>query len=326
YFPPSFLSRFPEFCQSSSNQPLRYAETTLPALETDRILDQMRQSLIPTSFVEERLPIAQQVYNLLLRPIATPIAASGVTTLVFVPDGGLRNLPMAALHDGQHYLIEQYSIALAPGLQLLPPQPLERQQMTGLIGGLSEARQGFAALPNVNYEVDRIQAALSTQVLLNQRFTNTSFQNQIDANPFSIVHLATHGQFSSNAEQTFLLTWDGRINATQLDQLLRSRNSQLSPIELLVLSACQTAEGDRRAALGMAGIAVRSGARSTLATLWAVSDRSTAALMVEFYQQLNKPNVTKAEALRQAQISLLQKRRSSHPYYWAPFILLGNWL
>jgi CHAT domain-containing protein/Flp pilus assembly protein TadD len=308
------------------NQPLRYAETLLPETEIDRILDQMRRSLIPTSFVEERLPIAQKVYDLLLRPLADSIATSGVTTLVFVPDGRLRSLPMSALHDGQRYLIEQYSIALAPSLQLLPPQPLERQQMKGLVGGLSEARQGFAELPNVMDEVEQIQAAIPTQVLLNQQFTSVAFQTQMDTASFPLVHLATHGQFSSKAEDTFILTWDGRINVNQLEQSLRSRGSQLSPIDLLVLSACQTAEGDRRAALGMAGVAVRSGARSTLATLWSVSDRSTAALMVAFYQALGKPGITKAEALRQAQLTLLQQRRSSHPYYWAPFILLGNWL
>jgi CHAT domain-containing protein len=138
--------------------------------------------------------------------------------------------------------------------------------------------------------------------------------------------LATHGQFSSNADNTFILTWDGRINVKQLDQLLRSREGKLSPIELLVLSACQTATGDKRAALGMAGVAVRSGARSTLASLWSVSDRSTAFLMIKFYRELGKPEITKAEALRRAQVALLHQDDYTSPYYWAPFVLLGNWL
>lgn len=170
------------------------------------------------------------------------------------------------------------------------------------------------------------KAEIPAQVLLDQSFTNRAFQNQIGSTPSVIVHLATHGQFSSNAENTFILTWDGRINVKQLDQLLRSREGNNKPIELLVLSACQTATGDRRAALGMAGVAVRSGARSTLASLWSVSDRSTASLMIEFYRQLSKPGITRAEALRRAQVDLLHQNDYTSPYYWAPFVLLGNWL
>ncbi|MEP0914357.1 CHAT domain-containing protein [Leptolyngbya sp. GB1-A1] len=307
------------------NQPLRYHKTDLTQAEVDRILSQMRQSLRPTAFVEDWMPSVQQVYDLLLRPVETELEASGVKTLVFVPDGLLRSLPMAALHDGQQYLIEKYSVVLTPGLQLLQPQPIEQLQLRGLLAGLSEAREGFSALPNVVVEIDQIQAEIPAQVLLDQTFTNRSLQTRMDSTDAPIVHLATHGQFSSNAEDTFILAWDGRINVKQLDQLLRARE-ELSPIELLVLSACQTATGDRRAALGMAGMAVRSGARSTLASLWSVSDQSTAALMIELYRELGLPGVTKAEALRRAQVSLLHQSNYTSPYYWAPFVLLGNWL
>jgi CHAT domain-containing protein len=308
------------------NQPLRYHKTLLPQAEVERLLTQMRQSLRPTAFVEDRLPVAQQVYNLLLQPIEAELATSGVKTLVFVPDGLLRSLPMAALFDGQQYLIEKYSVVLTPGLQLLQPQVLQRSQLQGLLAGLSQAREGFAALPNVAIEIKQIDAEIPAQVLLDQAFTQRSLQNQLDSTASSIVHLATHGQFSSNADNTFILAWDGQINVKELDQLLRVREGKLNPIELLVLSACQTATGDRRAALGMAGVAVRSGARSTLASLWSVSDRSTAALMIEFYRELGKLGVTKAEALRRAQITLLHQDDYASPYYWAPFVLLGNWL
>ena len=312
---------------SFPNQPLSYYETSLPQSEVERILDQMQQSLRPTSFTQERLPIAKQVYDLLLRSAEDKLAASDITTLVFVLDGSLRNLPMAALYDGQKYLIEKYSIALAPGLQLLQPQPLKRQQLKGLLGGLSEARQGFSALPAVALEVNQIESQIPAQVLLDQTFTSITLQSQLNAAPFPVIHLATHGQFSSKAEDTFILTWDDRINVKELDTLLRSREQgDLNPIELLVLSACQTATGDRRAALGLAGLAVRSGARSTLATLWSVNDRSTASLMVEFYRELGQPGVTKAQAVRNAQLTLLKQPQYEHPYYWAPFILLGNWL
>lgn len=308
------------------DQPLRYHKTPLPQADVENILTQMRQSLRPTAFAEDWLPNAQRVYDLLLRPIATELETSEIKTLVFVPDGLLRSLPMAALHDGQQYLIEKYSIVLTPGLQLLQTQPLERQQLQGLLAGLTQARGGFAALPNVAVEINQVKSEIPAQVLLDQSFTNRSFETKIDTTPSPIVHLATHGQFSSNAENTFILTWDGRINVKQLDQLLRFREGNLSPIELLVLSACQTATGDKRAALGMAGVAVRSGARSTIASLWSVSDRSTASLMIEFYRELGKPGTTKAEALRRAQVTLLHQDDYTSPYYWAPFVLLGNWL
>lgn len=311
---------------SLPNQPLRYHKTLLSQAEVERILTQMRQALRPTAFVEDWLPITQRVYNLLLRPEEAELAATGVKTLVFVPDGLLRNLPMAALHDGQQYLIEKYSIVLTPGLQLLQPQPLERRRLQGLLAGLSQARENFSALPNVAVEINQIQAEIPAQVLLDRSFTNQAFQKQVDSTPSPLIHLATHGQFSSNADKTFILTWNGRINVKQLDQLLRSREGKLSPIELLVLSACQTATGDKRAALGMAGIAVRSGARSTLASLWSVGDGSTASLMIKFYRELGKPEITKAEALRRAQVALLHQDDYASPYYWAPFVLLGNWL
>lgn len=308
------------------NQPLRYHKTLLAQTEVERILTQLYESLRPTAFIEDWLPAAQQVYDLLLRPVEPELAASGIKTLVFVPDGLLRNLPMSVLHNGHHYLIENYAVVLTPGLHLLQPEPLAEVRLQGLLAGLSQARESFPALPNVTVEINQIETEIPAQVLLDQSFTNQAFQIQLRSTPSSIVHLATHGQFSSNADDTFILTWDGRVNVKQLDQLLRVREGNLSPIELLVLSACETATGDDRAALGMAGVAVRSGARSTIASLWSVSDRSTALLMIEFYRQLNQPGITKAEALRRAQVALLHQDDYIAPFYWSPFVLLGNWL
>lgn len=312
---------------SLPNQPLRYYTTSLPQGEVEQILTQMLQGLRATAFVEDLLPSAQQIYDLLIRPQEAELAANDIKTLVFVPDGLLRSLPMAVLHDGQQYLIEKYSLALTPGLQLLQPQAIDRLQLQGLLAGLSQPRENFSALPNVVTEISQIEAEIPSQVLLDQSFTNQALTTGVDSTPSQLIHLATHGQFSSNADDTFILTWDGRINVKQLDQLLRFREGELSPIELLVLSACQTATGDRRAALGMAGVAVRSGARSTIASLWSVNDLSTASLMIEFYHELGRPGITRAEALRRAQLTLLhQDGGYTSPYYWAPFVLLGNWL
>lgn len=142
-----------------------------------------------------------------------------------------------------------------------------------------------------------------------------------------MVHLATHGQFSSNAEDTFIVTHDGKVNVNELNSLLKTRESnQQGAIELLVLSACSTATGDKQAALGIAGVAIQSGARSTLASLWVVDDEATAIIMGEFYKQLQQGKTTKVEAFRRAQLTLLKGKQYQHPYYWSPFILVGNWL
>ncbi|NJL88281.1 MAG: CHAT domain-containing protein [Leptolyngbyaceae cyanobacterium SM1_1_3] len=235
---------------------------------------------------------------------------------------------MAVLHDGQQYLVEKYAIALTPGLQLLDPQPLAQRQVTALVAGLSEANQpGYSALPAVAQEVEAIKAQVPSAVLLNQQFNNAEFEQALSDSNFPVVHLATHGEFSSDPEETYILTWDGRILANELSSLLQfSELSRNSTIELLILSACETAAGDERAALGLAGIAVRSGARSTLATLWQVNDQGTALLMSHFYQQLSASTATKAEILRQAQLELIHSDRYQHPYFWAPFVLVGNWL
>lgn len=317
-----------EVILSLPNQPLRNYSTKLSQEQVEEVINQMRQSLRRTSFAQERLSVAQAIYSWLVQPAAEDLTRQSIIkTLVFVLDGSLRNIPMAALHDGKQYLIEQYRIAIAPSLQLLNSQPFARTQQKALLAGLSDPNQAFSALPGVKEEVSEVSTTVQATILLDRQFTTQALQTQVNTQPFSIVHLATHGQFSSKPEETFILTWDGRLDVKQLNTLLSSRDLPNSPpLELLVLSACQTAKGDRRAALGLAGVAVRSGARSTLATLWTVSDESTAKFMEQFYKELFTPNITRAEAVRQAQLYLLKTPESSHPYFWAPFILVGNWL
>lgn len=307
---------------------LTHYSTNLPQEQVEDVISQMRQSLRQTSFAQERLSVAQQIYTWLVQPAADDLTRQSIKTLVFVLDGSLQNLPMAALHDGKQYLIEQYRIAIAPSLQLFNPKSLALTQLKVLVGGLTQGSQEFTALPGVKQEVREISAEVpATTLLVDQQFTAAAVQAKMKTQSFSVMHLATHGQFSSKASETFLLTWDGRLNVKQLSTLLANRDLPDSrPIELLVLSACQTAKGDKRAALGLAGVAVRSGARSTLATLWTVSDESTADFMAQFYKELLKPLVTKAEAVRLAQLHLLKTPKYSHPYYWGPFILVGNWL
>ena len=312
---------------SLPGKPLVYYQTQLPQTEVENILDQMLQSMNPAFSNKQRLQLYQQVYDWLVKPVETKLTQGEIKTLVFVLDGGFRSLPMAALHDGKQYLVEKYSVAISQGLQLLEPRSLNRKHIKVLTGGLTEAHQGFSALPGVEVELKQIGTEVNSDLLLNQQFTNKTIEDKIKSVAFPIVHLATHGQFSSKAEETFLLTWNDRIKVKDLDQILRTtERSDREPIELLILSACQTAVGDRRATLGLAGVAVRSGARSTLATLWSVRDQSTAELMTEFYRELSKTEVSKAEALRQAQLILLKQSKYQHPFFWAPFVLVGNWL
>lgn len=313
---------------SLPGQPLSTYSTALPKQQVEAVLEHALESLNPIFADQERLRLAQQVYDWLIKPAEPALQHSQIKTLVFVLDGILRNIPMAALHDGQQYLVEKYSLAITPGLQLLEPRSLtQEQRLQALIGGLTEARQGFSALPGVARESDQIATKLAAQVVLDQKFTQQNMQEVIRGSSFPLVHLATHGQFSSQLSDTFVLTWDSRLTVEGLRNLLKLRSeADTTPIELLVLSACETAEGDQRAALGLAGLAIRSGARSTLATLWSVNDDSTTELMVKFYQALTQDNTSKAESLRQAQLTLLNHPQYRHPFYWAPFILVGNWL
>ncbi|MGK7898369.1 MAG: CHAT domain-containing protein, partial [Xenococcus sp. (in: cyanobacteria)] len=313
---------------SLPDRSLTYYSTELPKAEIENTIENLYQSLNPIFSNKQRLKLSEQVYNWLIKPAEADLAQQGIETLAFVLDGSLRNIPMAALYDGQQYAIEKYNIALTPGLQLLPSENLETEKLEAVVAGVSESNQGFSALPGVKEEVTKISDQLGSQLLLDQDFTDANLQQQIQKTNAPIVHLATHGQFSSDPENTFIVTWNDRIQVNEFTNLLRNREAgRINPIELMVLSACQTAAGDNRAALGMAGIAVRSGARSTLATLWSVKDQSTTVLMDEFYQDLvqSESTINKAESLRQAQLSLINSEEFNHPFYWSPFVLVGNW-
>ena len=304
-------------------QPLRHYSNDLPPSEIEIVITSAN-SLISNPH-RLNLKLLQQVYDWLIRPLEADLEANAIKTLVFVADGILRNLPPATLHDGEQYLIEKYSVAIAPSLQLTELQADNENRQEVLLAGLSQPRQGFSSLPGVKKEIERIQSLFTSEVLLDHTFTEVNFNRSASQTPFRVVHLATHGQFSSKAQDTFVLTWDDRINIDELNRLLRGDSKQLRPVDLLVLSACETATGERNSALGLAGIAVRGGARSTVASLWAVSDNATVELMTNFYQELVQGYVTKAEALRRAQRAILKTERFSHPFYWSAFILVGNW-
>ena len=309
------------------NQPLQHYATPLAQTDLEAVINDLRRQVVRSFGLRRTQSLAQQIYDSLLKPAEPALAEAKVDTLIFILDGALRNIPMATLYDGQQYLVQKYSLALAPGLKLVDPKPLAEQRLAAITAGLSESRHGFIPLPFVNVEVEQIQSTLDSRVLLNETFTESALTDAINQTPFPVVHLATHGQFSSNPEETFILAWDNPIQISALNRLLRnSEQSRQDAIELLVLSACETATGDKQAALGLAGVAVRAGARSTLASLWNIDDETSAVLMQQFYRVLTSNLHTKASALRQAQLALLKNPRYQHPRYWAPYVLVGNWL
>jgi CHAT domain-containing protein len=276
---------------------------------------------------EEYLDQATQLYDWLIRPLDGLLKGSRIDTLVFVPDGALLTIPMSALNDGQQFLIEKYAVATTPGLTLLAPKPISTQHTSMIIDGLSDSVQGFSPLEYVPQEVDRLHAIYGGPVYLNAAFVTSIVNKEFATDNYSIVHIASHGHFDSDSKKTFVLTYDSRLDLDELERMIRPSQIRDKPVELLTLSACQTAAGDDRAALGLAGIAVKSGARSALATLWFVDDEASSLIVVDFYRRLHDvPGISKARALQLAQIELLHDPRYGHPCYWAPYLLIGNWL
>ncbi|HET6514864.1 MAG TPA: CHAT domain-containing protein [Thermodesulfovibrionales bacterium] len=284
------------------------------------------RSTLEKRTTREYLPHAQRLYDLLIRPLEPDLRQVTTDTLVFVPDGPLRTIPMAALHDGKEFLVEKYAIAVTPGLNLTDPRALNREQIKMLAAGLTDAVQGFPPLPDVSSELQALRGIYPGDILLNQNFLIASMEKELKDKQFSIVHIASHGQFESEISKTFLLTFDDKLTMDQLDRFIGFFRFRNEPLELLTLSACETAVGDDRAALGLAGVAVKAGARSALATLWHINDRAASLLVDEFYRQLQDPSVSRTSALRNAQRKLLGHAWYQHPGYWSPFLLINNWL
>lgn len=269
---------------------------------------------------------AKKIYSWLVEPMDKDLQAQNIDTLVFIPDEGLRTIPLAALYDGKDFLIARYAVATTPGLTLTDPQPLPRENIKLLIAGLTESVQGFPPLPDVAGEVTKLDELYDSTVLENSNFTQLNIEKELHDTPFSIVHVASHGKFQSDVQNTFLLTYDGKLNMDTLEGYMASTTHRDQPVELLTLSACQTAVGDDKAALGLGGVAVKAGARSALATLWYINDEASSQLITEFYTNLKDTDTSKASALREAQLVMIKDPRFSHPSYWAPFLLIGNWL
>jgi CHAT domain-containing protein len=266
---------------------------------------------------------SQALYRLIIAPLEPMLEAEAATTLIIVPDGPLRTIPFAVLHDGSRFLVERYALGITPALSLVGAvraQPITRVLLNGIIA----PTQGFPGLPFVAEELASIGATFPSREYTDASFVTATLERELVEGGYSVVHMATHAQIESDYRRSFLLAHDDLITMDELEDTIGSQRFSDRPVDLLVLSACRTAVGDERAALGLAGVAVKAGARSALASLWAVNDESTALLVGEFYRELAS-GAGKAAALRGAQLALLNDARYSHPAYWAPFLMIGDW-
>jgi CHAT domain-containing protein len=288
--------------------------------------------------------LSKQFYDWLVRPAEAQLAANHVNTLIFTLDRRLQTIPMAALHDGTQYLIEKYAVAEILGLRFGSVRSLQPDELKIMAAGLSfipaqlseQIQEIFQPLDNVGQELTTIEAlrnfGIGVVTLKDQDFTLTNFNTRLNEAKFPVIHLATHGQFSVDPRKTFLLTaqsssGNSLIDVDELAALFRVRGQiRLDAIDLLILNACETAAGDDLATLGLAGAAVRAGAQSAIASLWTLDDTPSVDFTKHLYENLRKPNVSKAEALRQTQLALMQNPQYKHPRYWSPYILTGNWL
>ena len=291
---------------------------SIKAKQLETQIDNWR-SLLETLSSERYLALSQSLYDLLIRPLAKDLKAIAPSRIVFINDGRLRNVPMAALHDGQKFLIEKYVISYSLGLNSISKRKTKLDNLKTLVFGLTVPKNGFPALTEIKQEIDDLAKFLNVSQFFNQEFTRENFQQQLDKS-YSIVHLATHAQFSGSFEHSFIQAFDQEISLTKLENILSF--SQQS-IELLILSACQTAAGNERSILGLAGIAARSGIDSVVGSLWAVNDAKTANLMKNFYNNLSieNENLNESQALRAAQLEQIEQTLG-HPGNWSSFIVI----
>jgi CHAT domain-containing protein/tetratricopeptide (TPR) repeat protein len=344
-----------------NSPPLRRTVKNLKREELNRVIAEYRSALErPDSNAKE---LAQKLYTWLIQPLEKDLQQAPPKTIIYAPDGQLRYIPLAALYDGKQWLVQRYRINNITARSVTnfhtPPAKQPRilagayPQQGGIVKvGNEEFR--FAGIPSANQEVKTLVAEiLGSLGLFDRDFSRSSTLQRL--NSFDIVHLATHGKFVvGRAESSFILFGNTQSDVVTLDEI---KNLTMNNVDLVVLSACETGLGGKfgngEEILGLGYQFQRAGARATIASLWQVDDGGTQILMNAFYANL-KQGATKAEALRQAQITLInsqiggaedgkraslqipasvqitlsQKVRNqlSHPYYWAPFILIGNGL
>jgi CHAT domain-containing protein len=284
------------------------------------------------------LPLAEELYRIVVGPMAADLREAQAQTLMWSLDGVLRYLPLAALYDGHHYLIERYRLSVMTLASNARLKDRPDREWKGAGFGVTKAYEGLPPLPLVSAELSSIIATkpgdggvLAGEIKLNGAFTEQALRETLRKG-YAVVHIASHFRFQpGNEAQSYLLLGDGAH--LSMAELNRAANL-FDGVQLLTLSACDTGMGDGTEVEGFGALAERQGAKAVIASLWPVADSSTKVLMQKFYRiRESSPGKTKLEALREAQLELLgrsgngvPKSPYAHPYYWAPFFLMGNWL
>ncbi|MEQ8463207.1 CHAT domain-containing protein [Coleofasciculus sp. E1-EBD-02] len=322
----------------------------IPEITRQQVLNVADQFRLEVTNVRSRkgyIAPGKQLYDWLVAPMDDELQALGIENVTFLVDYGLRSVPIAALYDGQQFLIEKYSVGLMPSLSLVNPNYAPIENLDVLAMGAAQFTDQ-KPLPAVPVELSAITQSLwQGKSFLNETFTLENLKEQRQQQPFGIIHLATHANFQSGEpNNSYIQLWDRKLRLNQLPQL----DWNNPPVELLVLSACRTALGNEEAELGFAGLAVQSGAKSAVGSLWYVSDEGTLGLMTQLYQTFKQAPI-KAEALRQTQLAMLQGQvyieggqliagdksvplppelarlgdgNFEHPYYWSAFTMVGS--
>ncbi|NEQ24199.1 MAG: CHAT domain-containing protein [Microcoleus sp. SIO2G3] len=332
---------------TSTGAPIRKRVEGTTRAKVLRVADQLRLEVTNVRSKDDYLSPGKQLYQWMIAPLEAELKAQGIQNLAFVMDVGLRSVPVAALYDGQEFLVEKYSLGLLPSLSLTDTRYNDIKNSQVLAMGAEKFTE-LRPLPAVPVELSTIASSLwKGESFLDDAFTLQNLKTQRKQQPYGIIHLATHAVFRPGApSNSYIQLWDTKLRLDQLSQL----GWNDPPVELLVLSACKTALGDEEAELGFAGLAVQAGAKSVLASLWSVSDEGTLGLMTEVYEQLKQAPI-KAEALRQGQLAMLRgqvqiqggqlvtpsktvplppelarigDRNLRHPYYWASFTVVGS--
>jgi len=292
-------------------------------------------------------PPARLIYNWLFKPLDPYLEAEQIDTLLLCTGETLRSLPFSALHDGEKFIIEKYNLARIPAFSLTDTSYEAKSEQKVLATGAS-VFEDLPSLPGVKIELDTIVPKLwSGNKIFNQDFTVENLKQAHKLGDFDIVHIASHSLFSPGTpENSYIQFGDRKLSLDQLANL----ELDLPQVDLLVLSGCETALGNKDAEFGFAGLAMQAGVKSALASLWTISDAGTVVLMSEFYQELKSTSI-KSEALRKAQLNMLQRKvyvegtevkgsgikislppntsedelqNFDHPFYWAGFTVIGN--
>ena len=313
-----------DYVEVVASSPTGYYGYSLPANKVLTAAQNLTLNVQSPSFLtipeSKFLPYAQSLYTALVAPLEGDFISDG-TPLTFVLDYPFQNIPMGILHDGENYLIKNHVINNSLRLSRSPDSS---QSSQALFVGLTKETTSddprisatFGPLPETEFEAEALKSTVRSTIFLDKEFTEKRLIEALNTKDYKIVHISTHGQFSSAPDDTYLVAWDELIDTQDLARIFQGNES-----DLLVLSACQTASGDDRAVLGLSGVAIQAGAHSVIASLWLVDVTGGSVLFDFFYQQLAQ-GIETAEALHQAQITLLESTDFNHPFYWASFILV----